>query len=145
MSYDDLLAYPQISKLMPLNCVEGWDFTAKWTGPALMALFNDAKVKPEAKIAIFHTTDVPEGFTSLDLSYIQSRNIIIALKDNDITLPPESGFPFQAVAESKYGYKWAKWVTEIELSSNTNFRGYWESAGYNNNADVGGPAYQIGQ
>jgi len=37
---------------------------------------------------------------------------------------------------NKYGYKWAKWVTRIELSSNTNFRGYWESNGYNNNADV---------
>ena len=144
LSYDDLLAYPQISKLMPLDCVEGWSFTAKWTGPDLTAIFNSAKVKPEAKIAIFYTKDDPEGFTSLDLSYIQARNIIIALKDNDITLPPERGFPFQLVAESNYGYKWAKWVTRIELSSNTSFRGYWEGAGYNKNADVGGPAYQIG-
>jgi DMSO/TMAO reductase YedYZ molybdopterin-dependent catalytic subunit len=142
LSYDDLLAYPQISKLMDLNCVEGWDFTAKWTGPALTALFSDARVHPEAKIAIFHTMDVPEGYTSLDLSYIQTRNIIIALKDNDITLPPERGFPFQVVSESKYGYKWAKWVTRIEISSDTKFRGYWESAGYNNNADVSGPGYQ---
>ena len=127
---------------MPLNCVEGWNFTAKWTGPALMAILNDAKVKPGAKIAIFYTADEPDGFTSLDLSYIQTRNIIIALKDNDITLPSASGFPVRVVAESKYGYKWAKWVTRIEISDNTNFRGYWESAGYNNNADLGGPALE---
>lgn len=140
LSYADLQAYPQISRLTDLNCVEGWDFTAKWTGPALTAIFKDAGVKPEAKIAIFCTTDDPQGFTSLDLSYIYEKNIIIALKDNDITLPPDRGFPFQVVAESKYGYKWAKWVTRIELSSNTNFRGYWESRGYNNNADSNGPA-----
>ena len=141
LSYEDLQAYPQISKLMDLDCVEGWNFTAKWTGPAMTAIFNDAQVKPEAKIAIFYTTDVPEGYSSLDLSYINEKNIIIALKDNDITLPPERGFPFQVVAESKYGYKWSKWITRIELSSNIDFRGFWESNGYNNNADVGGPTH----
>jgi DMSO/TMAO reductase YedYZ molybdopterin-dependent catalytic subunit len=141
LSYTDLQAYPQISKLMDLNCVTGWDFAAKWTGPELNALFKDAGIKAEAKIAIFHTADVPQGYSSLDVSYIQSQNIIIALRLNDITLPPDRGFPFQVVAESKFGYKWAKWVTRVELSADTNFRGYWESAGYNNNGDVTGPGF----
>jgi DMSO/TMAO reductase YedYZ molybdopterin-dependent catalytic subunit len=142
LSYADLLGYTQVSKLMPLNCVEGWSFTAKWTGPSLVDLFAAAKVKSDAKIAIFYTKDVPKGYSSLDLAYINSKDIIIGLKLNDITLPDDRGFPFQVVAESKYGYKWAKWITRIELSDNTNFRGYWESAGYNNNADDNGPAFE---
>ena len=142
LSYTDLQAYPQISQLMDLNCVEGWNFTAKWTGPALSAIFANASVQEGAVIAIFYTSDVPVGYTSLDLKYINDNNIIVALKDNDITLPPDRGFPFQVVAKSKFGYKWAKWVTRIELSSNTNFRGYWESNGYNNNADINGPTGQ---
>jgi DMSO/TMAO reductase YedYZ molybdopterin-dependent catalytic subunit len=141
LSYDDLVAYPQLSKLNTLNCVEGWDFIAKWTGPALASIFADAKVKPGAKIAIFRSADVPEGYSSLDLSFIQDKNIIIALKLNDITMPDDRGFPFQVVAESKFGYKWSKWVTEIEISDNVDFRGYWESYGYSNNADIGGPAF----
>ena len=140
LTYADLQAYPQVAKLMDLDCVEGWNFTAKWTGPELQAIFKNAGVKPEAKIAIFHTKDAP-GFTSLDLSYIQEKNIILALKLNDITLPAERGFPFQVVAESKFGYKWAKWVTRIELSSDAGFKGYWESYGYNNNADINGPPF----
>jgi DMSO/TMAO reductase YedYZ molybdopterin-dependent catalytic subunit len=144
LSYADLQAYPQIDQLMELDCVEGWNFVAKWTGPTLSAIFNDAKVSPEAKIAIFHTADVPQGYSSLDLTYIYDEDIIIALKDNDITLPPERGFPFQVVAMSKFGYKWAKWVTRIELSSDISFRGYWESEGFNNNADVGGPMFETG-
>jgi DMSO/TMAO reductase YedYZ molybdopterin-dependent catalytic subunit len=119
LSYADLLAYPQESRLMDLNCVDDWNFTAKWTGPELNSIFNDADVKPEAKIAIFYTADFPTGYSSLDLNYIRDNNIIIALKDNDITLPPDRGFPFQVVAQSKYGYEWAKWVTRIELSSKT--------------------------
>ena len=117
LTYQDLLNLPQVSKVVTLHCVEGWSFTAK--------------------IAIFHTADVPAGYSSLDLSYIQGQNIIIALKLNDVTMPVERGFPFQVVATGKFGYKWSKWVTRIELSSNQNFRGYWESRGYDNEADIG--------
>ena len=45
LSYADLQAYPQVSQLMDLNCVEGWNFTAKWTGPALSAIFAAAGVR----------------------------------------------------------------------------------------------------
>jgi len=140
LGYADLQAYPQISKLQDLDCVEGWNFTAKWTGPEINSIFDDARIKPEALIAIFHTADA-EGYTSLALDYIREKNIIMALKLNDITLPADRGFPFQVVAESKYGYKWAKWVTRIEISADSDFRGYWESVGYSNNAEVGGPAF----
>lgn len=142
LTYDELLEYPRESWLMDLNCVEGWNFTAKWTGPQLNTIFNDAGVQPEAKIVIFYTADVDEGYSSLGLDYIRDNNIIIALKLNDITLPNDRGFPFQVVAKEKFGYKWAKWVTRIELSSDTDFRGYWESVGYNNNADISGPAFE---
>ena len=142
LSYDDLLAYPQISQLMDLDCVEGWTFIAKWTGPSLVNILDDAGVKPEGKILIFHTADVPSGYTSLELDYIRDNNIIIGMKLNDITLPEERGFPFQVVAQSKFGYKWAKWVTGIEVSDNTTFKGYWEYYGYNNDADVNGPAFE---
>jgi DMSO/TMAO reductase YedYZ molybdopterin-dependent catalytic subunit len=141
LTYDELLAYPHVSKLMDLDCVEGWSFTAKWTGPALGSIFDDAAVQPDARIVIFHTADVPEGYSSLELNYIRDRNIILGMKLNDITLPANRGFPFQVVAESKFGYKWSKWVTRIEVSDNTDFRGYWEGYGYSNNADINGPAF----
>jgi DMSO/TMAO reductase YedYZ molybdopterin-dependent catalytic subunit len=142
LTYADLLALPQISKLMPLDCVEGWNFTAKWTGPSLKDLLSAAKVQSGAKIAIFHTTDVPEGYSSLNVNYIIDKNIILGMKINDITMPDERGFPFQVVAESKFGYKWSKWITRIELSDNIAFRGYWEGYGYNNNADISGPSME---
>jgi DMSO/TMAO reductase YedYZ molybdopterin-dependent catalytic subunit len=142
LSYVDLQAYEQESWLMDLNCVEGWSFTAKWTGPSLGAILADAQVKPEAIIAIFYTRDVPSGYTSLGLDYVLENNILLALKINDLTLPPDRGFPLQVVAKNKFGYKWAKWVTRIELSADADFRGYWERAGYNNNADDDGPAFK---
>jgi DMSO/TMAO reductase YedYZ molybdopterin-dependent catalytic subunit len=40
------------------------------------------------------------------------------------------------VAEGKWGYKWIKWVTEIELSDDESYRGFWESRGYSNKGDL---------
>ena len=61
---------------------------------------------------------------------------MLAYKMNEVVLPPERGFPFQLVAEEKWGYKWIKWVTEIELSDDESYRGYWEQRGYSNNGDL---------
>ncbi|WP_369798578.1 molybdopterin-dependent oxidoreductase [Methanosarcina sp. WH1] len=33
------------------------------------------------------------------------NDVILAYKLNDVTLPPEGGFPLKLVAEDKYGYK----------------------------------------
>jgi DMSO/TMAO reductase YedYZ molybdopterin-dependent catalytic subunit len=74
--------------------------------------------------------------TSFPIEYITGNNILLAYKMNGIEIPPERGFPFQLVAESQYGYKWIKWVTRIELSDNVDYRGYWESRGYPNDASL---------
>ena len=52
LSYADLQVYPQISQLMKLNCVEGWNFTAKWTGPSLSSIFNDAGIQQDTRLWI---------------------------------------------------------------------------------------------
>jgi DMSO/TMAO reductase YedYZ molybdopterin-dependent catalytic subunit len=67
-----------------------------------------------------------------------NNDILLAYKMNNVTLPPERGFPFQVVAEDKWGYKWVKWVTKIEISGDPNYKGYWESNGYDNNGDITG-------
>ena len=97
-------------------------------------LIKDAGALPSAKVVIFYAYD---GYsTSFPIDYIVNNNILMAYEMNNVTLPPERGFPFQLVAESKWGYKWIKWITRIELSNDTNFRGYWESRGYSNDGDL---------
>jgi len=86
------------------------------------------------QVVILYSID---GYTtSLPVEYLLKNNIILAYKINGITLPKEIGFPFQLVAEGKWGYKWARWINKIELSSDINFRGFWESRGYSNEGDL---------
>jgi DMSO/TMAO reductase YedYZ molybdopterin-dependent catalytic subunit len=135
-TYDDVInGFQKYQKVVTLHCVEGWSVNILWEGFLLKDLLNEAGIDPQAIIVIFYAYD---GYsTSLPLDYILDNDILIAYKMNGLTLPPEGGFPFQLVAESKYGYKWIKWITEIELSNNTDFRGYWERfPAISNDADV---------
>jgi DMSO/TMAO reductase YedYZ molybdopterin-dependent catalytic subunit len=134
-TYDEVVNNHQhYKKVVTLDCVEGWSVTILWEGLLVRDLLEEANPLANAKVVIFHAYD---GYTtSLPIDYIMNNDILMAYKMNDVTLPPERGFPFQLVAESKWGYKWIKWITEIELSDDVDYRGYWESRGYSNNADL---------
>ena len=126
--------HQHFEKVVTLYCVEGWDATILWEGVLVKDLIEEAGVDLRAKVVIFYAYD---GYsTSLPLDYVVNNDILMAYKMNGVVLPPERGFPFQLVAESKWGYKWIKWITEIELSDDLNYRGYWESRGFPNDADL---------
>lgn len=132
--YEVLDNFTSYKKIITLNCVEGWSATVLWEGVKVMDLIAEADTDESAEIIIFHAED---GYTtSLPIEYIRDNELILAYKINEVTLPDENGFPFQLVAESKWGYKWCRWVTGIELSDDTDYEGYWERRGYSNSADL---------
>ena len=133
-TYNDILKLTHYQKIVTINCVEGWSVKVLWEGILVKDLLKNLTIKPEAKTVIFYAVD---GYsTSFPLDYILTNNIMMAYKMNGLVLPPERGFPFQLVAEQKWGYKWIKWIAKLELSSDTNYKGFWETRGYNNNGDL---------
>ena len=134
-TYDEVVSgFQKYQKVVTLHCIEGWSVDILWEGFLMEDLLNEADFNPDAIAAIFYAYD---GYsTALPLDYILENDILIAYKMNGLVLPPERGFPFQLVAESKFGYKWVKWITEIEVSDDAEYLGYWERRGYSNEADV---------
>ena len=134
-TYGEVLnGFQKYQKVVTLHCVEGWSAKILWEGFLVKDLLQTAGIDNRTQVVIFHAYD---GYTtSLPLDYLLDNDILIAYKMNGVVLPPERGYPFELVAESKWGYKWIKWITEIELSDNAEYRGYWESRGYPNNADL---------
>ncbi len=139
-TYSEVVSgHKSYNKLVTLDCVEGWSVKILWEGVLVGDLIDQAGVQPAANTVIFHAYD---GYTtSLPLAYIKDRSILLAYKINGVELPAERGFPFQLVAEDKWGYKWIKWVTQIELSDNPDYRGYWERAGYSNDGSLDKPFF----
>jgi DMSO/TMAO reductase YedYZ molybdopterin-dependent catalytic subunit len=140
-TYDEVISNNQsYEKVVTLNCVEGWSVKILWQGLLVKDLLAQAKPLPDAKVVIFHAYD---GYTtSFPIDYILNNDILMAYMMNGVTIPPERGFPFELVAESKWGYKWIKWITEIELSDDVNYRGYWEQRGYSNSGDLDKPFFE---
>lgn len=134
-TYDDVIKNHQnYEKVVKLDCVEGWDVTILWEGVLVKDLIRETIPSSNANTVILYAYD---GYsTSFPLDYLENNNILMAYKMNNATIPPERGFPFQLVAESKWGYKWIKWITKIELSDDPNYQGYWERRGYSNSGNL---------
>ena len=153
-AYDEVLQRPHFSKVVTLHCVEGWSVKIIWDGvrisdlladlfPSLKESGSPAKeyggFPPEKLVVKFFAAD---GYsTSLPLKTVLDRQLLLAFRMNGVTLSPERGFPFQLVAEEKWGYKWIKWVQAIEVSTDTAFKGFWESRGFNQDGDLKGQAF----
>ena len=140
-SYNEIIDnFDHYKKVATLDCVEGWIAKILWEGILVKDLIGKDNIMPEAKIIIFHAYD---GYTtSFPIDYIFDNNILLAYKANEILLPQNRGFPFMLVAESKWGYKWIKWVTKIEISDDETYQGFWESRGYANEGDIDKSYYE---
>jgi DMSO/TMAO reductase YedYZ molybdopterin-dependent catalytic subunit len=134
LKYEEVLALEPYERKITLHCVEGWDATVLWKGVRIIEIIDLAQATAEANTVIFYGVD---GYTtSLPLQTVIERDMILAYNANGLDLPPDLGYPFIVVAEDKLGYKWARWVSGIELSDNQNYKGYWEQYGYDNEAEV---------
>jgi len=133
-TYQEVIDHQNYEKVVKLDCVEGWDVTILWQGILISDLLQEAKPLPGAKVVIFYAYD--NYSTSFPIDYLQNNQIIMAYKMNNVTIPPERGYPFMLVAQSKWGYKWIKWITKIEVSNNASYQGYWESRGYSDSGDL---------
>lgn len=134
-SYDEIVDdHAHYRKVATLNCVEGWSVTILWDGIRVRDLLDEAGYDPRAQTVKFYAAD---GYsTSFPLSYIMDNDIMMAFAMNNVTIPPERGYPFQLVAEGKWGYKWIKWINHIEVSDDPQLSGYWESRGYSASGDL---------
>jgi DMSO/TMAO reductase YedYZ molybdopterin-dependent catalytic subunit len=125
--------FPSYEKVVQLDCVEGWSAKILWRGVLIRDILDASGVRDEAQSVVFSAAD---GYTTaLPVSYFYERDILLAYEMNGVTIPPIRGFPFQVIAEDKWGYKWCKWVVGIELVDDPDPGGYWEDRGYSNTGD----------
>jgi DMSO/TMAO reductase YedYZ molybdopterin-dependent catalytic subunit len=86
-----------------------------------------------------HSTSV-DGWTTgtpTDVVLEPGRGAMLAIGMNGEALPPEHGFPVRMVVPGLYGYVSAtKWLTDIELTTFGDRRGYWLERGWAQKAPI---------
>jgi DMSO/TMAO reductase YedYZ molybdopterin-dependent catalytic subunit len=134
LTWDEINELPAAyTDTMIMYCVEGWEVWGNWKGILIKDLLDKAQVQGEGEFVLFKSRD---GYrTALPVSYLVKYNAMLAYEVNNAPLQKKDGFPLRLVAFGKYGYKWAKWVTSLEVM-NTSQLGYWEEFGFSDQADV---------
>ncbi len=140
LSYDELMALPQIEADITLACVSnevGGDLVgnARWQGVPLRDLLTRAVVRDEGAQIIGHSTD---GFTAgfpVEMG-LTTDNAMVAVAMNGTPLPVDHGFPARLVVPGLYGYVSAtKWLTAIEVTG-WDTDGYWIPRGWSKKGPI---------
>jgi DMSO/TMAO reductase YedYZ molybdopterin-dependent catalytic subunit len=142
-SLDELRNMPARTQITRHDCVEGWSCIAKWTGAPLATILDQVKVKPEARFVVFHCYDTMNlglsgavaYYESIDLIDARHPQTILAYGNNDKALSIANGAPLRVRVERQLGYKMAKYIRGIELTSTLapfgrGKGGFWEDLGY---------------
>ncbi len=134
ISYDELLAMPQIEIDATIGCVSnevGGHLVgnARWIGVSLEDVLNSVQPQSTADQLLSWSSD---GFSAgFPLKDAYGRNAIIAIAMNGEALTNEHGFPARLVVPGLYGYVSAtKWLTEIEITRFDKKKGFWITRGW---------------
>jgi hypothetical protein len=135
-TYSELESFPIVSEFAIMQCVGGmggWMELYNWTGIPLFFLLNVTGVKSWATEVVFYAVD---GFSSsLTVERALHPTTLLALQANGTVLSHFNGYPYRLVVPCKYGYKWVRWITEIEVVD-YDYKGTYESMGYSDEADI---------
>lgn len=134
LTYEELLKLSTKRVERDFHCVTSWSIKGTvWEGVPMSELFSLAGVLEGTEWVMFvsldgYTTPVPYE----DASHPEA---IVALKLNGKELPLEMGYPARPFIPHLYGWKSAKWLTEIQLLKEYK-DGYWEERGYHERGNV---------
>lgn len=144
-SWEQFESLPRTKMQMDIHCVTRWSkFDTMWEGVAVKTLVDEGliKVKPEATHVLQHceygyTTNIP-------IEVAMADNFLMATHFESEPISPDHGYPLRGVIgaipgrkELKDVYLWkgGKWLRGLEFM-NADRLGFWEQAGYHNEADI---------
>ncbi|MBN2149555.1 MAG: sulfite oxidase-like oxidoreductase [Anaerolineales bacterium] len=136
---------PRTRLILDLHCVTRWSkFDTAWEGVSLRVLVEQGLIKP-LPIAKYVMQHAEYGYTvNLPLEVALADNFLLATHHNGEPLTPDHGYPLRGVVgaisgrqdlKTPYLWKGAKWLRGLEFMERDR-PGFWEQAGYHNEADV---------
>ncbi len=141
LSFDDMLARPQVERTITIACVSnevGGDLigNAVWQGVLLNDLLDEAGVLPGAEQVFSTSQDGWNCGFPVEAAF-DGRDAMIAIGMNGEPLPLQHGFPARLIIPGLYGYVSAtKWLRSIKLTTWDADEGYWIPRGWAREAPI---------
>jgi DMSO/TMAO reductase YedYZ molybdopterin-dependent catalytic subunit len=134
LSFEDLEKLPQVKLTKDFHCVTSWSIKdVVWEGVPFAEFAKLTSVKKDVQWVMFHCAD---GYTApVPFEDAMVEDSLIALKMNGKPIPVQQGFPARPFIPHLYGWKSAKWLTDVEFLPKYE-DGYWERYGYHERGNV---------
>jgi DMSO/TMAO reductase YedYZ molybdopterin-dependent catalytic subunit len=101
---------------LPISCVEGWGYSARWRGVRLRDLLDEAGADPGADIVVRSLqTRGPYAAALIGAAHARHPDTLLALEVNGEPLHLDHGFPLRLIAPNNPGVLQTKWVKEVEV------------------------------
>lgn len=144
-TWEEFNQLPRTRLVMDIHCVTRWSkFDTVWEGVSVRMLVEQGliRLRPAARFVMQHAE---YGFTAnLPIEVVLADNFLLATHYAGQPITPEHGYPLRGVVghileredlKTPYFWKGAKWLRGLEFMAHDR-PGFWEQAGYHNEADV---------
>lgn len=114
---DEFRALPATSAELPIACVEGWSFSARWTGVRLRDLLQMAGAADGAEVHV-ESLEQHSPYRVSFVNHLQAadRHTLLATHLDGEVLSADHGYPVRLIAPARPGVNQTKWVTRVVVS-----------------------------
>jgi DMSO/TMAO reductase YedYZ molybdopterin-dependent catalytic subunit len=132
LSFEDLLALPQVEEESDFHCVTTWSrMDLRFKGVRFFDIAAHAEPHEDARHVMCHGSD---GYTTnLSLEEALKPDVLVTYQVDGEPLDYEHGGPVRLITPQLYAWKGSKWLCRIEFMTD-NRLGFWEERGYSNTA-----------
>jgi DMSO/TMAO reductase YedYZ molybdopterin-dependent catalytic subunit len=133
LDWTALMALPQAQMTADMHCVTQWsNYDNRWVGISAATILDLVQPKPACRHIIFHSYD---GYTTnVTLQQFAAPDVMLVHSWNGAPISRQHGGPLRGMIPRYYLWKSAKWLQRMEFVE-SDAPGFWETRGYNNNAD----------
>jgi DMSO/TMAO reductase YedYZ molybdopterin-dependent catalytic subunit len=114
LSLDELRGMPQHEAILPIACVEGWSYSARWRGIRVRDLLHLAGARPLAHARV-ESLESYSIYGSSPLNRLQAHDpdTLLALELDGNPLAPDHGYPLRLIGPNRPGVDQTKWVHRL--------------------------------
>ena len=110
----ELRSMQSFEAVLPIQCVEGWSFEARWRGVRVVDLLRLVGAGPDAGIRVESLQDGSIYSTSpLNPAQAHDDDTLLAFDLDGEPLALDHGFPLRLIAPNRPGVQQTKWVSRL--------------------------------
>jgi DMSO/TMAO reductase YedYZ molybdopterin-dependent catalytic subunit len=123
-----IVALPKQQQNTRHVCVEGWDIIGNFGGARISDFLQTVGAHPDAKFVYVDCAD--DYYESVDMPTALHPQSLLCYEMYGQPLTRGHGAPLRLRLPTKVGYKSAKYITSLRVTSALTQVGYWEDQGY---------------